>query len=118
MLMIEVDGTLEAIEAAAEAISAAARGEDRRVDTDEFAAQIHECAARVAWIDRGIGLDQLAEPAAADTTALDSADDSQCSRLSQSEGIADGDYEVADLQPVRVAERQRTDGDRWDLQDR
>ena len=48
----DVDGNREA-----NTYVAAGRPDDRGVDADQLAVQVHECAAGVARVDRGVGLD-------------------------------------------------------------
>ena len=45
----------------ADALVAAGAREDQRVDADQVAAGVDQRAARVAGIDRGVGLDEVAE---------------------------------------------------------
>src|SRR5690606_3616422 len=89
---------------------AAGAGEDRGIDTDEFAPHVHERATRVAGINGRIGLDEVLDNVAAaergaDAGAADSADDSRGHGVTESERIADSDHEITDLDGARIANR-------------
>ncbi len=87
-------------------VAAGAR-QDGRIDADQLAAQIHQRAAGVAGIDRGVGLDEILIAAGLriDVAAAQRTDDSGGNGVLQSEWIADGDHIVADLELARITER-------------
>ena len=64
-------------------------------------------AARVAGIDRGVGLDEILVALDVEPGAPERADDARGHGLAEAERIADGDHEIADLEILRIAERQR-----------
>src|SRR5262249_51857734 len=85
---------------------AGAAGDDRCVDADDLALHVHEWAAGVAGIDRGVGLDEVVERALTDLAGL-GADDPGRDRGLKPERGADRDDPVADLHLVGVAEPNR-----------
>ena len=93
-----------------------AGADDRGVDADQLAAQVDQRAARIARIDRGVGLDEVLVAFDAEAAAAERADDARGHGLAEAEGIADGDHEIADLELVGVADRQRDQVVRLDLQ--
>ena len=76
---------------------------DRRIDADELAVEIDQRAARIAGIDGGVRLDEEAQVADPDLRARERRNDALGHRLADAERIADGDYEISDLERVRVA---------------
>ena len=72
--------------------------QNRGVDADQFAAQIHQRAAGIAGIDGGVGLDEVLVAVGVDAGAAERADDARGHRVLQAERIADGDHIVADLE--------------------
>ena len=101
---------------------------DRRqhlgVDADHFALRVHQGAARVAVVDRRVGLQEIlvvaiavARHARAGRTAL-LADDAHRHRLADAERVADGEHDVADLRVVGVAERRGLEVGRGDFHER
>ena len=84
----------------------AGRPDDRGVDADQLAVQAHQRAARVARVDRGVGLDEVLVALDVDPAAPERADDPRRDGLPEPEGVADGDDEVADLQRVAVSHRE------------
>src|SRR5690349_7670287 len=85
---------------------------DGRVDADEFSAQADQCSAGIAWVDRGVGLDELLIALLADAGAPQRADKTGRYGLSQAEGIADRQHEIADFERVAVAEGKRLEARR------
>ena len=69
--------------------------------------QVHQRAAGVAGVDRGVGLDEVLVAVRVDAGAAQRADDARGHRLAEAERVADGHHEVADLEPVGVGERER-----------
>src|SRR5690606_33310341 len=90
---------------------------DRRVDADDVAVEIEHRAARIAEIDRGIGLD-IAVVRAGAGIAMDRRDDTGGHRPAEAERIADRDYPVADARRGRVAEIHEGQAGRVDLEER
>src|SRR5690606_27615413 len=90
----------------ADADIAAGRRDDRGVDADKLAVCRHQGAARVAGIDRGVGLDEVFIAFDVQSAAAQRADDAGGNGLAEPERIADGDYAVADAQTRRVAQPQ------------
>ena len=76
---------------------------DRRVDAHDFAVEVHQRAARVARVDRRIGLQEIG-PAAGGQDAGLAADNARTDRQIEVEGMPDGQYPIADLQLVAVAQ--------------
>ena len=66
----------------------------------------HQGAARVAGIDRGVGLDEEVEVADADRRPRQCRNDAAGHRLPDTEGIADRQHKVAHFKVVAVVERQ------------
>ena len=90
---------------------------DRGVDADDAAARVGQRPARVAGVERGVGLDDvLDEPARAPVArrqrAPERADDAGRHRAREAERVADGDDQLADAQPLGVTERRRAAGSR------
>ena len=92
----------------ADALRAARAREDRGVDADDLAGHVDQRAARVAGIDRGVGLDEELIVADADLGAGHRRDDAVGHGLADAERIADREHQVADLQLVGVGEIERT----------
>ncbi len=81
-------------------IAARSLGENSGVDSDQFAAVVHERAARVAGVDRRIGLDEVFVVLDAEAVSPRGADDTHRHRLADAVGVADGKNRVANLQFV------------------
>src|SRR5215831_11623575 len=81
-----------------------ARAHERGVDADQIAAEIDKRAAGMAWIEGGIGLDEILVLLDADVGAVQSADYPGSHGLADLEWIADGEHEVADLDLVGIAD--------------
>ena len=84
---------------------AATRGKDRGIDTDKLTSQVHQRAARIAWIDGRIGLDEILVSLLTNTRAAECADNAGRHSLAKAERIADGDHEVADVKPITITHR-------------
>ena len=84
-------------------------GLDLRVDADHVAAPVQQRPARVAVVDRRVGLDDVVDRVAVrcGDRALDRADDPGGNRAVETERVADRDDGVAHLRRVGVAERER-----------
>ena len=87
------------------------------VDPDHLAERVDQRAARVAGVDRGVGLDrapgrQRIVVRVDVDRVLHRADDAGGRGTRRVEGVADGDDRVADLDEVGVSERQRGEGAR------
>ena len=91
---------------------AAAAGLDLRVDPDHAAGGVEQRAARVAGVDRRVGLHDVVDREAVGRLdrALQRRDDAGRQRAVEPERVADGDRRVADLQRLGRAERQRRAG--------
>ncbi len=100
----------------ADADIAALRRQDRGVDADQPAAQIDQRAARIAGIDRGVGLDEILVALDAEPGAAERADDPRGHGLAEAERVADGEHEIPDPQMARIAQRHRRQIFRRDLQ--
>src|SRR5882724_1501563 len=91
-----------------DAFAAAAAGGNPRVDADEPSVRIHERAAGIAGINRGVRLDEIfkaVDSVDAVTVASERADDSLGHCLSNAEWIADSQNDVADFELITVAQR-------------
>ena len=97
----------------------AARGrEDRGVDADHLAVHVEHRSARIAAVDRGIGLEEIVIGAGIDL-ARARRQDSGRHRAAQPEGIADRQHPIADPDLVAVAELDRGERlGRFDAQQR
>ena len=67
--------------------AAAARGEDRGVNTNQLAVEIQQRAAGVAPVNGGVGLDKVFQPFEIQTTATQRRDDAGRGGLAEAEGI-------------------------------
>jgi len=65
-----------------------------------LAARVDQRAARIALVDRGVGLDEILEGVDPQPGAPQRGDDAVGHRLPDPEGIADGEHHVADMQRV------------------
>ena len=74
---------------------------DDRIDADQAPVQSHEGAARIAGIDRRVGLD---EGSALRSGARLGGHDAARDRLAHPERVADGEHDVADRHRIGVAE--------------
>ena len=86
------------------AVRAAAPREDRSVDAGEPAVHVDQGAARIAGINRRVGLDEELIVGNADLSAGQRRDDAARHRLADAERIADGEHEIAHFEAVGVAE--------------
>src|SRR6185503_21103516 len=102
----------------ADALDAGLAPGDRAVEPHEFSARIDERAARVAEIDRGVGLDEVLEGADAELAAPGRADDALGHRLPEAERVADGEHRLADAQFVGATDRHDRQRAEADLEDR
>src|SRR5690349_14479431 len=85
---------------------AALRVEAGGVDADQLALEVHQRAAGVARVDRGVGLDEVLV-AAAEAGAAGGADDAGGHGLAEAERVADRDHEVARSEERRVGKEWR-----------
>src|SRR6266550_4108914 len=67
------------------------------VDANEFATIVHQRAAGIAWVDRGVCLDEILIILDAEVSAIHGADNSHGDGLSDAEGISDGQRVIAHL---------------------
>ena len=101
-----------------DALIAAARADNCRVDSDQPALRINECTAGVAGIDRRIGLDEIlilvetGQPVAAQGT-----DNPHRHGLAQAVRITNGQHDITNLQLVTVGKRNGGQLLRIDFQD-
>ena len=86
------------------------RSELDRIDTDDFAADVYECAAAVTGIDGRIGLDEDHLGTVDCNFTVFGAYITDCGRLAVAHGVADGDRHLADLDIIRAAELGNRDG--------
>ena len=88
---------------------------------DDLAAQVEQRAARVARVDRRVGLQEIVVAARVERHVLLraalGADDAGAHRVREAERIADRDDPVAHVDRVRVAEGQRAQVLRVDAHD-
>ena len=82
------------------------RGDDGGVDADHPAASVDEGAAAVAWIQGGVGLNDVVDQVSSDAAqrSAQRADDAGRDRGIEAIGTADGDDQLSDAQIGRVAE--------------
>ena len=96
---------------------------DRGVDPDDLAVGVHERTTRVARVDGGVGLQHAVERrgrSSVATVPVRAGDDAlgDAQPALERERVADRDDLVADLQRVGVAELDRRQARRVDLQHR
>ena len=101
-----------------DALGAAGLGEDRRVDAGQVAIGIHQRAAGVAGVDRGVGLDEVFVVVQAQLITPGGADDAHGHGLADAERVADGQGHVADADVVGAADGDRRQVFQIDLQHR
>src|SRR5271166_152870 len=87
----------------ADADRTARGGKDGRVDADHFSLQAEQRAARIALVDRSVGLQEIVIRAAVDV-AVAGGDDSGRHRFAEAERVSDRHHAVADPHLVAVAE--------------
>ena len=88
-----------------DALRTAGLGNDGGVDADQVASCIHQRAARVATVDRSIGLDEVLVGVEAQLVATGGADDAHGDGLPDAEGVAYRQGDVAYANAVGMAER-------------
>src|ERR1700734_3764033 len=93
----------------------AGRRDDRAIDPDYSAAGIKQRTARIAGIDRGIGLDDVGNLAAriGRQATLERADHAWGERLIQTERVTNRVSELADLEICRTADGNRRRKRAW-----
>jgi hypothetical protein len=89
----------------ADALVAAGARQDRGVDADQVAVHVDQRAARVAGVDRRVGLDEVLVVLDADRGPADRRDDAHGHRLADAERVADRQHDLAEPQLRRVADR-------------
>ena len=90
---------------------------NERVDADNLAAHVEQRPARVAGVDRDVGLDERDQILLRQVASL-RADDSRGHRVLEPERLADRDHPFADLELVGIADRDLRQILRIDLQQR
>ena len=88
----------------ADAGEAAGGAVDRRVDADQPAGAVEQRPARIAGIDRGVGLDEEAVIGDAFGRARYRGHDPRRHGLAHAERIADGEHQIAHFNIVGVAQ--------------
>ena len=91
----------------ADALRTARTREDRSVDADQTAVEIDQCAAGIARIDGGVGLDEKLIVGDADLRARERRDDAVRHGLPDAERIAHREHHVADRQRIGVGKVER-----------
>ena len=86
----------------ADALRTTGLGEDCGVDPGQVAVGIHQRAARVARVDRGIGLDKVFVVVQAQLVAPGGADDAHGGGLAHAKRVADRQGDITDAQGVRT----------------
>src|SRR5690606_3016340 len=92
--------------------------QDRAVDALQRAVESDQRAAGVTGIDRCVGLNEVLVALDVDAAAAEGADDAGRRGLTETERIADGDDEVADVEIVGVAELELAQPFGLDLEQR
>ena len=77
---------------------------DRRIDPQQVAAAVDQRPARVAEVDRGIGLDEIFEVVDVQVVAPQRGDDAERDGLADAERVADRQHHVSDARLLHVAE--------------
>src|SRR5690606_6287943 len=77
---------------------------------DQITVRRYQCAAGVAWIDGGIGLDEIFEGGQSELGAAGGADNALGNGLTNAEWITDGEHHIADLGSIGA-----TDIDHWQV---
>ena len=90
-----------------DALRSAGAREDRGIDAGELAGHVDQRAARIARVDRSIGLNEELVVGDADLRARQRRDDAVGHGLPDAEGIADRDHDVADLQFIGIGKIER-----------
>ena len=94
----KVDGNSET-----DALVSAGVGGDGGIDSDNFTVEIYQRSATVAGIDGGIGLDEIFAVGNAQSASF-RANDAGRDRAFQSERLTQGQYPIADLRGIAVAQ--------------
>ena len=88
----------------ADAIAASRLRIDRGIDTDQVAIHINKRTARIARINRGICLNKKLIIGARNLRTRKRGHNARGYRLPDAKGITDGQYEIADVNRIRIAE--------------
>ncbi len=91
---------------------------DRGIDADQIARGVDERPARIAGIDRRVGLDEVLERIDAELAAPECGYDSHGHGLADTEGVADREHHVSHAQRIGVAEHDRRERNALDLEHR
>src|SRR5215467_8986367 len=88
-----------------DALRTSARRKNHAVDADQIAARVDQCAAGIAEIDCGIGLNEILEGVDAEMIAAERADDAMRDRVAKAERVAEREHRIADLHAVQRSQR-------------
>ena len=95
-------------------------GDQKRVDADDFAVGIDQRPAGVAWVDRGVRLDELARRTAVSGEwigTVQRTDDAARHGETESQRIAECEYGLAGMQLGRISQRHARQVGAVDLDD-
>ena len=76
------------------------------INANQLATQIHQCPARIARINRGIGLNKILIAKTLQTTAAHCRNNARRYRLAQTKGITDRDYKITNPQGLCIGQGQ------------
>ncbi len=76
--------------------------DNRSVNTDQFAAQVNQRAARIPLVDRSVCLNEIFVILNSQATAAERADNARSHCLPQTKWIANGNDKIANPKSVRV----------------
>ena len=86
----------------AHADAPAGRTGDGRIDPHQFSIEGHQGPAGVAWIDGGIGLNEIFEIGDTDIGATDGTDNAERHTAAQPKGVSDRQHKFADGERTRI----------------
>ena len=91
----------------ADTVGAARAGHDPGVDPDQIAIHVNQRPARVAGVDRGVGLNEIAQPlSGGGTAARQPRHDAAADGLPHAKGVADGQRQFTHFDLIAVAQLQ------------
>src|SRR4029077_16918800 len=86
----------------------AARGTgDGRIDPHQFSIESHQGPAGVAWIDGGIGLNEIFEVSDTDIGTTDGTDNAERHTATQTKWVSDREHKFAHGERARIPPRHR-----------